>query len=42
MTEIEIKTGTEEAARLLKENPSWSYKKILNKIKEMAKDEKLS
>ena len=36
MTEIEIKRGTEEAARLLKENPSWPYKKIINKVKEMA------
>lgn len=35
MTEIEIKRGTEEAARLLRENPSWPYKKVINKVKEM-------
>ena len=31
-----------EADRLLTENPSWSYEKIINKLKEMMKNEKVS
>ena len=42
MTEIEIKRGTEEAARLLRENPSWTYKQAIDKAKEVIQDEEMA
>lgn len=42
MTKIQISIAVEAAARLLYENPSWSYEEVINKVKEMAKDEKVS
>lgn len=35
MTKLELTLAVIEAERLLTENPSWSYEKILNKVKEM-------
>lgn len=35
MTKVELTLAAAEAERLLNENPSWSYKKIINKIKGM-------
>lgn len=39
MTSVELAA---EAERLLIENPSWPYEKIINKVKEMMKGEKVS
>lgn len=35
MTKLKLTLATSEAARLLNENPSRSYKKVINKVKEM-------
>lgn len=35
MNKLELTLAVIEAERLLKENPSWTYKKIINKVKEM-------
>ena len=35
MTKAQITTAVEEAARLLRENPTWTYKKAIAKAKEM-------
>ena len=35
MTKTQISKAVEEAARLLKENPSWSYQEIINKTREV-------
>lgn len=32
-----ITTAVEEAARLLRENPSWTYKQAIQKAKELIK-----
>lgn len=42
MTKKQITTVVEEAARLLKDNPTWTYKKAINRAKEMIEDEDLS
>ena len=42
MTKTQISTVVEEAARLLRENPSWTYKKAIAKAKEVIQDEGLS
>lgn len=34
MTKKQITTAVEEAARLLRENPDWTYKKAIDKAKE--------
>lgn len=39
MTKVQITTAVEEAARLLRENPDWTYKKAIDKAKEMITDE---
>ena len=39
MTSLELAA---EAEKLLNENPSWPYEKIINKVKEMIKGEKVS
>lgn len=38
MTKKQITTAVEEAARLLIENPSWTYEKIINKAREVMQD----
>ena len=35
MTEKQVTTAVEEAARLLRENPSWTYKKAIERAKEV-------
>lgn len=35
MTNPELLEKAAEAPKLLYENPSWSYEKIINKVKEM-------
>lgn len=35
MTKKQIATAAEEATRLLRENPSWTYKEAIAKAKEM-------
>ncbi|WP_312906821.1 hypothetical protein [Tissierella praeacuta] len=35
MTKKQITTAVEEAARLLRENPTWTYKKAIDKAKEI-------
>ena len=35
MTEKQVTTAVEEAARLLRENPSCTYKKAIEKAKEL-------
>lgn len=42
MTKKQITTAVEEAARLLRENPSWTYKKAIAKAKEVIGNEDLS
>lgn len=39
MTEIQIAVAVEAAARLLNENPSWTYKQAINKAKELMQGE---
>lgn len=39
MTKAQIATVAEEAAKLLKENPEWSYSKAITKAKEMITNE---
>lgn len=34
MTKKQITTAVDEAARLLRENPDWTYKKAIDKAKE--------
>lgn len=41
MDDKKIMMAVEEAARLLRENPEWTYKKALEKAKEMILDEKM-
>ncbi len=41
MTKAKITTAVEEAARLLRENPHWTYKKAIDKAKEMIADESI-
>lgn len=35
MTKAKITTTVEEAARLLRENPHWTYKKAIDKAKDL-------
>lgn len=35
MTKKQITTAVDEAARLLRENPDWTYKKAIDKAKEL-------
>ena len=37
MTEKQISNAVEEAARLLRENPDWTYKKAIDEAKEYLK-----
>lgn len=39
MNKTQIITVSEEAARLLRENPTWTYKKAIDKAKEMIGNE---
>lgn len=39
MNKKQITTVVEEAARLLKENPTWTYKKAMDEAKEMISGE---
>lgn len=41
MTKQQITDAIEEVARLLIENPSWTYKKAIDKAKEMISNEKM-
>lgn len=40
MNEKRITMVVNEAVRLLRENPDWTYKKAMDKAKEMVADEK--
>ncbi|WP_313232480.1 hypothetical protein [Tissierella praeacuta] len=42
MNKTKIITISEEAAKLLRENPTWTYKKAIDKAKEMISNEKVS
>lgn len=41
MTEKQISNAVEQAARLLRENPDWTYKKAIDKAKEMISNERM-
>lgn len=41
MTKKQITSAVEEVARLLRENPTWTYKKAIDKAKEMISNEKV-
>ena len=41
MNEKRILMTAKEAAKLLKENPNWTYKKAMDKAKEMIRDAKV-
>ena len=41
MTKIQIAIAVEAAARLLNENPSWTYKQAIDKAKEVIQDEEM-
>lgn len=41
MNEKRILMTAKEAAKLLKENPDWTYKKAMDKAKEMIRDAKV-
>ncbi|MGJ0848428.1 hypothetical protein ACR77J_17195 [Tissierella praeacuta] len=42
VNKTKIITISEEAAKLLRENPTWTYKKAIDKAKEMISNEKIS
>ena len=39
MAKEQITTAVEEAARLLRENPTWTYQEAIEKAKKMVADE---
>ncbi|MDR7856329.1 hypothetical protein [Tissierella sp.] len=41
MTKKQITTAVEEAARLLRENPDWTYKRAIARAKEMISNESI-